>query len=288
MKAFGDRLKHAREAKAVSIHDVAAATRISERYLNALERDDLETLPGRVFAKGYIKSYAEFLDLDAQPLLEAYDVEERKRGRGTEDDERRKLEELARLVNARPATGSPVTARVLAATVSLALVALVAGASWLVWRSPSPAPPDLSEIKPSVGVGPPVPVSEPPHPPDPIDESASPTSNLRISQAGVGTAIVDRNLVGRNDRFHEGEKVWFWTRVLGGKGDRIRHVWMHGDRDRVVMDAELRIGADHWRTYTTLVLEPGTAGDWAVEARTVDGRVLAREEFRCVSLGDGT
>lgn len=81
MKAFGDRLREAREARGVSVRAVATSTRITERYLHALERSDLEALPGGVFDKGYIKSYAQFLDIDPKPLLESYGIEER--GRGT-------------------------------------------------------------------------------------------------------------------------------------------------------------------------------------------------------------
>jgi transcriptional regulator with XRE-family HTH domain len=282
MKAFGDRLRNAREAQAVSVHDVAAATRISERYLNALEHDELEALPGRVFAKGYIKSYAQFLDIDAQPLLDAYDEAERELGRGTPEDERRQLEELARVVSTRPATGN-ASRGILPATVGLALVALVFGASWFALRRPSP--------EPAAREAPARARSHPPSPePSPQRREVAlvpATSALRISQSGVGTGVVDRNLVGRNDRFPEGDKIWFWTRAVGGKkGDRIRHVWLRGER--VYMDAELRIGAEHWRTYTTLVLEPGTAGEWAAEVRTIEGEVLAREEFLCVSSRDGT
>lgn len=97
MKAFGDRLRQAREAKGVSVRAVAASTRISEHYLHALERSDLEALPGGVFDKGYIKSYAQLLDIDPKPLLESYGIEERKRGRGTPEHERQELARLTQL-----------------------------------------------------------------------------------------------------------------------------------------------------------------------------------------------
>ena len=44
----------------------------------------------------------------------------------------------------------------------------------------------------------------------------------------------------------------------------------------------------HWRTYSTLTLPPGSAGQRIVEARTADNQLLARDEFVCISARDGT
>lgn len=298
MKGFGDRLRQARESEGVSLREIAASTRIRERYLQALERGDLESLPGSVFARGYIKAYAEFLGIDPEPLLQAYETEERERGRGTPEEERRKLEELRRVVDARGGSrrrdANRGTRLVLVFAAGSAVIGLALGVtSWLL-RSPSLEPePAVEEPAATItrSVSAPEPRAEEPETPEPSEtpegSEESPTSELRIPQSGVGTGIVDRNLAGRNDRFSEGEKVWFWTRVVGGKsGDRIRHVWQHNGRS--YMDAELRIGASHWRTYSTFVLEPGLTGKWTVEARAPSGEVLAKEEFVCVSPEEGT
>jgi nucleotide-binding universal stress UspA family protein len=94
--------------------------------------------------------------------------------------------------------------------------------------------------------------------------------------------VESRRLVGRADRFVEGAEVSFWTRVLGGRpGDEIRHFWFH--EGRVAMRADLAIGGSHWRTHSRLELPRGATGTWTVEARDLDGRILAREEFLCVS-----
>ncbi len=74
----------------------------------------------------------------------------------------------------------------------------------------------------------------------------------------------------------------FWTLVLGGQpGHVIRHVWFH--EGRAVMRVDLPIGGPRWRTFSRLLLPEGSAGGWAVEARTSDGRLLVREEFACQS-----
>jgi hypothetical protein len=115
---------------------------------------------------------------------------------------------------------------------------------------------------------------------DPQPPPPSAAGDLEVSHSGVGTGIENSRLVGRGDRFMEGDRVVFWTRVLGGRpGDVIRHVWFH-EGTQVTL-AELTLGGSHWRTYSSRVLEPGLTGRWLVEARRPDDEVLARQEFLC-------
>jgi hypothetical protein len=105
-----------------------------------------------------------------------------------------------------------------------------------------------------------------------------------VSDHGVGTGLAGGWLVGESDRFPEGTRVSFWTRVLGGQpGHVIRHVWFR--EGQAVMSADLPVGGPHWRTYSRLLLAEGSAGSWAAEARTSDGRLLARQEFLCEPAG---
>jgi cytoskeletal protein RodZ len=55
---------------------VAAVTRISPRMLKAIEMDDFEQLPGRVFAKNFVRQYAQVLGLDADALVAQFDREQ--------------------------------------------------------------------------------------------------------------------------------------------------------------------------------------------------------------------
>jgi hypothetical protein len=105
---------------------------------------------------------------------------------------------------------------------------------------------------------------------------------LSVAEHGVGRRVVNRRLEQRGDRFEEGEVVWFSTRVLGGgRGDSIRHVWLRDGR--TMQSTVLDIGGPHWRTHSRKTLW-GT-GEWTVEARDPDGRVLARAGFTCVPRG---
>jgi len=69
---IGDRLRAARTAKGVSLGDAAAATRIRSTYLEALETEQFDVIGGDVYAKGFLRTYATYLDLDADELLAAY------------------------------------------------------------------------------------------------------------------------------------------------------------------------------------------------------------------------
>jgi cytoskeletal protein RodZ len=64
--------------KQLSIEDVARQTRISKRFLNAIEADDFTALPGLIFARNFVRQYAALLDIDPAPLLAklpSYDLE---------------------------------------------------------------------------------------------------------------------------------------------------------------------------------------------------------------------
>jgi cytoskeleton protein RodZ len=69
---IGDVLRDARRRKGASLTDAAAATKVRESYLVALEQEEFESLGGDVYVKGFIASYARFLAVDPEPLLATY------------------------------------------------------------------------------------------------------------------------------------------------------------------------------------------------------------------------
>jgi cytoskeletal protein RodZ len=76
---FGEHLKREREMRGVSLEEVSAATRISTRFLEAIESDRWETLPGGVFNRGFIRSVARYLGLDEDSMVAEYALETRGR-----------------------------------------------------------------------------------------------------------------------------------------------------------------------------------------------------------------
>jgi cytoskeletal protein RodZ len=71
---FGERLKREREVREVSPNEVVVATRISLRFLEALENEDWDKLPGGVFNRGFVRAIARYLGLDEEHLLAEYDL----------------------------------------------------------------------------------------------------------------------------------------------------------------------------------------------------------------------
>ena len=69
-EAVGAELKQAREARGLSVSDVAQQLKFAPRQLEALEEDRFDLLPGGTFARGMVRSYARLLKVDAEPLLE--------------------------------------------------------------------------------------------------------------------------------------------------------------------------------------------------------------------------
>ena len=71
---FGERLKREREMREVSMDELTKATRISRRFIEALENEDWEKLPGGVFGHGFVRSIARYLGLGEEALLGEYDL----------------------------------------------------------------------------------------------------------------------------------------------------------------------------------------------------------------------
>ncbi|MGB0036546.1 MAG: RodZ domain-containing protein [Candidatus Acidiferrales bacterium] len=76
---FGEHLKREREMRGVSLEEISAATRISTRFLAALESEQWDRLPGGVFNRGFIRAVARFLGLDEDSLVAEYALETRDR-----------------------------------------------------------------------------------------------------------------------------------------------------------------------------------------------------------------
>jgi cytoskeleton protein RodZ len=71
---FGERLKREREMREVSMDELTKATRISARFIGALENEDWARLPGGIFGHGFVRTIARYLGLDEEALLGEYDL----------------------------------------------------------------------------------------------------------------------------------------------------------------------------------------------------------------------
>ena len=73
MSNFGANFRKAREAKGLPLEKIAAETRISTRFLTAIENEAFESLPGGIFNRGFIRAYADYLGLDSNQAVADYD-----------------------------------------------------------------------------------------------------------------------------------------------------------------------------------------------------------------------
>lgn len=72
MNELGDILKNARLKKGMTLDDLQEVTKIRTKYLKAIEDGNFEVMPALVYAKGFIKSYAEAVGIDPNELLKKY------------------------------------------------------------------------------------------------------------------------------------------------------------------------------------------------------------------------
>jgi cytoskeleton protein RodZ len=69
---FGDKLRRERELRAVTLDEIAEATKIGTRSLKALEDEQFDILPGGIFNKGFVRAYAKYLGIDEDQAVADY------------------------------------------------------------------------------------------------------------------------------------------------------------------------------------------------------------------------
>src|SRR5438876_10117432 len=69
---FGGALREARERRGVSLRQIANATKISVAALEALERNDISRLPGGIFSRAFVRSYAVEVGLDPETTIQDF------------------------------------------------------------------------------------------------------------------------------------------------------------------------------------------------------------------------
>jgi cytoskeleton protein RodZ len=73
MTNFGASFKQARESKGISLAQIAAETRISTRFLRAIENEEFQLLPGGIFNRGFVRAFAEKVGLDPDQAVADYE-----------------------------------------------------------------------------------------------------------------------------------------------------------------------------------------------------------------------
>lgn len=72
---LGEKLKHLREDRRITILEASRGTKIQVRYLEFLEAGDYDSLPADVYVRGFLRSYGDFLGVDEHVLVKLYEKE---------------------------------------------------------------------------------------------------------------------------------------------------------------------------------------------------------------------
>ena len=142
--SIGEKLRLARETRGIALHEISEQTRISKRYLEAIEADDYRRLPGGIFNRSFIRAYAKHIGYDAQQAVEEYSTMMHEHGESTDEVSNRPRRSLVYTDNG--GQRSPLI-MVLLAVIILAVLSLGAWAAWYFYghrirrktQAPSPA-----------------------------------------------------------------------------------------------------------------------------------------------------
>lgn len=139
MYSVGHQLMKAREARRLSIEDVAFHTRIPQQRLRDMENDDLSNFANLTYAKGFLKLYSKFLDLDISDYLDEFDTSAISDVTGHEYIQ---TASAVRSLSAPALAPDDLENRNSAGLMGMvAAMVLFAAAGWIFWKSRDPANP---------------------------------------------------------------------------------------------------------------------------------------------------
>ena len=134
MTTIGEQLRLAREERGLPLREISNQTRISMRYLEAIESNDYKRLPGGIFNRSFVKAYAKCVGFDEKQAIEGYTRVMRELGQPADDLDLTPYH--AKVYTDTPATRSPVLTVFLAILI-LAILTLgaLAALRWYNRRS---------------------------------------------------------------------------------------------------------------------------------------------------------
>jgi cytoskeletal protein RodZ len=148
---FGRRLREARERKGVSLRQIANATKISVAVLEGLERNDISKLPGGIFGRGFVRSFACEVGLDPEATISEFIAQFHDESVTAGHPPSRQMEDNEALESERRV----VSTFLVLITLSVVVVAVILYFTMTGWRAPSgPA------ARPSTAAPPAAPVVE--------------------------------------------------------------------------------------------------------------------------------
>jgi cytoskeletal protein RodZ len=174
MATFGENLRREREMRGVTLEEISASTKISVRFLKALEDEDLARVPGGIFTRSFVRAYAKYLGLDEEHVMAEYHLLVPPTGDN----------DISRIAKARPMPKQEGSRGPLLA-VLVAAVLLVSGYLLYLYTRAS------TEVRPPAPVVAPAPPAPAPPPATPAAAVPAPAApDQSPSQQQVGTPAV--------------------------------------------------------------------------------------------------
>ena len=229
LASFGEELRREREIRGISLKEIADATKISQRFLDALERNDHRTLPAPVFTRGFVREYARYVGLNAEEMVNRYNFAAANDDRIEKPPQVEKYPQvLPRDISPKPPRKRgipPVYARVdrnLVAALFIA-IALAAVAWWAVQQRrivPEPANDPVTPVATT-------PAPLPAHPPKPvIDDSrlrlgVEVIENTWVELDADGESIVREEMERGQQRTFEASEAFRFRTIGNAAGLRL-------------------------------------------------------------------
>lgn len=171
--SFGDWLRRQREMREISLRDIADRTKISLRYLQAMEDNRFDLLPAPIFAKGFLREYARYVGLSPDEVVNHYlSVQQA-------SAEEEGVKKDTTLAGQRPHRVKPVRSWTYGLLLFLALVVLVGIVAALVWYADKRRDDPGGNVTPPPSAAPPEPQRAPAAPP--LSTPARPKAPLEVT-----------------------------------------------------------------------------------------------------------
>lgn len=131
---IGEQLRLAREERGIPLREISDETRISVRYLEAIESNDYKRLPGGIFNRSFVKAYARCVGYDEKEAVEAYSRYMREQGEAADDVVTTPLH--SKVYTDVPTTRSPILTVVLAILIlAILTIGVLLALYWFQTRS---------------------------------------------------------------------------------------------------------------------------------------------------------
>jgi len=210
LASFGEELRREREIRGISLKEISDATKISKRFLDALERNDHKTLPAPVFTRGFVREYARYVGLNVEEMVNRYNFAAANDDRIEKPPQVEKYaKQLPRDISPKPAPkrGIPPAYAKVDRNVILLVVILVALAGIVYWAIQNKRRDDAAEAAASVPVATPKPAAAAPRPTPPAPKPDD--STLRMTVEAVANSWVELHA--------DGERVFYGDFNVGEK-----------------------------------------------------------------------